>query len=97
MGDQRKGNQKRTPMSGADIPIGLFRSGVWDARDRIKYGQRFLFFLHLHFFLQVKEKEDWELVLSSYDRNAGSYKRINVARKQKSYLGRGRLGSSAAI
>ena len=32
-----KGGQKSTP-SGADIPTGLSRSGVLDARDRRKFG-----------------------------------------------------------
>ena len=36
-GDKMKVGRKGTPTSGADVPIGLFRSGVWNASGRRKY------------------------------------------------------------
>ena len=36
-GDERKGDRKLTTTSGADVPISLLRSGMWDARGRRKY------------------------------------------------------------
>ena len=38
-GDQRKRGQKGNPMPGADVPTGLSRSGVLDARSRRKNGR----------------------------------------------------------
>ena len=39
-GDQRKEVQEGTLKSVADVPIGHFRSGVWDARDMRRYRLR---------------------------------------------------------
>ena len=39
--DQRKGSQTGTPTPGADVPTGLSRSGVLEARNRRKYGVSF--------------------------------------------------------
>ena len=34
-GDQRKGGRRGTPTPNADVPIGLFQLGIWDARENI--------------------------------------------------------------
>ena len=77
-GVQRKGAQKGTLTSGADVPIGLFLSGVLDARDWKKYGRISGVLFHW------KDRGDWGLVLSSHDRNGGSYNGMIGAGKWKS-------------
>ena len=37
-GDTRKAGQNRILTTGADVPIGLFRSGMWDTWVRRKNG-----------------------------------------------------------
>ena len=46
MGDQRKGGQIGTPTLGADVPTGLSRSVVLDARSRRKHGRWYRVLLH---------------------------------------------------
>ena len=39
MGDKRNEGQKGIPTLRADILIGILRSGMWDARDKINGGR----------------------------------------------------------
>ena len=75
---QRKRALKGTLTSGADVSIGLIRSGVLNARVWRKYGRisGVLF--------RRKDRGDWGLVLSSHDRNRGSYNGMIGAGKGKS-------------
>ena len=68
-----------------DALIGIFRSGMWNARERRKYGRRCGFLFH------KKGRGDLMLVLSSHENNGGSSKMINGAEKGKSYRSEGGL------
>ena len=71
MGDQRKGGQKGTPTLGAVVPTGFFRSSMLDARERRKFGPRCGVTLHR------RDRDGKGSVLSSHNRNGGSYKRMD--------------------
>ena len=62
MGDQREGGYKGILKPGADVPISLLQSGMWDARDMIKDRWR------CGTLLLKKDRGDWVFVLSSHDR-----------------------------
>ena len=68
-----------------DVPIGLLRLGMWDARYTRKYGIR------CGAPLLNKDRGGRGLDLSSHERKGGSFKRINGTGKGKSYLGEGGL------
>ena len=72
---RRKGGSTETLTSGADASTGPTRPSVSDARNRRKHGQWCGVPLHR------RSSEDYELVLSSHDRNGGSYRRINEVLK----------------
>ena len=60
------------------FPIGIFRSGLWDVRDRINY--RWMCGITV---LHNKGRGYRVLILSSNDMNGGSYKRMNAANKER--------------
>ena len=70
-GDQRKGDQKGSPTSGADVPIGVLRSGVCNTRNRIKYGRSCGGPPQ-----EGRREVQWGLILniSSHDKNEETYK-----------------------
>ena len=74
----KKGRQEGIPTTGVDVPIGLSRSGVWNARVMRNDGRR------CGALLLKKGRGDSELVLFSHDRKGGNCKRLTE-------MGKGRL------
>ena len=75
---KEKDDKKGTPTPDLDAPIGQFQSRLWDARRRRKNGRMCGIPVHKN------GKDHWRFVLSSYDRNGGSYKKMNGAGKGRS-------------
>jgi len=70
-GQQRKGGPTRTPTLGADALTGATRPRMSDARNRRKYERWCGTLLHR------RGRGGYGLVLSSYDMNGGSYRKMN--------------------
>ena len=74
-GDRRKGGPTGTPTPVAEALTGQSRSGVSDARNRRKHGR------WCGVPLNNRERGGLRSVLSSHERNGGSYKRMIVIGK----------------
>ena len=75
-GRPKKGRSNRNSDARADAPTGLSQSRVLDVRSMRKHGRWYGVLLHR------KSRWGYGLIVSSHDRNGGSYKSMNGVGKE---------------